>query len=335
MIPRSRPAELKQFQLGDVLGEGADLQVFAATDTESGEPVVVKRPHPTLVSRDMHGDVEKRTLLQADIRTRIGDMAGLVKLHKLTERDSFGWYFGDDFYNPYSVQVEERAKGVPLVGGVSDMIRGHPVGLPHNLFVLHPSSEYIGQGYTNPALSPLGIIERFYEEGYLAQDLGPQNVFYSPMSGTSRVIDLGTLREPSVATARRPAFDLNDILFDVFRMYTTPEKPLREAEQFARTREFRLSGTLERKAEELSKEYAMADARRADSALKILSAIGGREYDSPTRFKADFRYYLAAVESVKRDADAEEAWRAALRELRSPYWNKYLFDADTELRGLV
>ncbi len=335
MIPRSRPTELKRFRLGDVLGEGADLQVFAATDTQSGEPVVVKRPHPTLVSRNMHGDVEKRTLLQAEIRTRIGELAGLVKLHRLTERDSFGWYFGDDLNNPYSVQVEERAKGVPLVGGVSDMIRGHPVGLPHNLFVLHPASEFIGRGYTNPALSALGITERFYEEGYLAQDLGPQNVFFSPASGTSRVIDLGTLREPSAATPRRPAFDLNDILFDVFRLYTTPEKPLREAEQFARTREFRLSGTLDRKAEALSKEYAMADARQADSALKILSAIGRREYGSPARFKADFRDYIAATESAKRDGDAEEAWRAALRELRSPYWNKYLFDADSALRGLI
>ena len=260
-------------------------------------------------------------------------MAGLVKLHKLTERDSFGWYFGDDLDNPYSVQVEERAKGLPLVGGVSDLVRGHPVGLPLNLFVLYPSSEYIGRGYSNPALSALGVIERFYEEGYLAQDLGPQNVFFSPASGTSRVIDLGTLREPSEATPRRPAFDLNDILFDVFRLYTTPEEPLREPERFARTREFRLSGTLERKTEALSKEYAMAATRQADSALKILSAIGRREYDSPTRFKADFRDYLAAAESVKRDADAEDSWRTALRELRSPYWKKYLFAAAAELCG--
>ncbi len=331
----SRSEEIGRFELGRLLGEGADLQVFAATDTESGEPVVVKRPHPTLVSRNMHGDVEKRTLLQADIRTRIEDMASLVKLHTLTERDSFGWYFGDDLGNPYSVQVEERAKGVPLVGSVSDMIRGHPAGLPLNLFVLHPSSEHIGRGYANPALSALGVIERFYEEGYLAQDLGPQNVFFSPASGTSSIIDLGTLREPSAATARRPAFDLNDILFDVFRLYTTPDKPLREPEQLARTREFRLSGTLERKAESLSKEYAATDTGRADSALKILSTIGRREYDSPARFRADFQNYLAAAEAVERDGDAQEAWRAALRELKSPYWKKYLFDADTELRGLV
>ena len=331
----SRSEEIGRFELGGLLGEGADLQVFAARDTESGEPVVVKRPHPTLVSRNMHGDVEKRTLLQAEIRTRIEDMAGLVRLHTLTERNFFGWYFGDDLGNPYSVQVEERAKGIPLIGGVSDMIRGHPVSLPLNLFVLHPSSKHISRGSANPALSALGIIERFYEEGYMAQDLGPQNVFFSPASGTSRVIDLGTLREPSEATPRRPAFDLNDILFDVFRLYTTPEKPLREPEQFVRTREFRLSGKLERKAQALSKEYTAADTGRTESALKILSAIGRREYDSPARFKVDFRDYLAAAESIERDGDAEEAWRAALLELRAPYWKKYFFDADSELRGLV
>ena len=323
-----------RFQLGGLLGEGADLQVFAATDTETGGPVVVKRPHPSLVSRNMHRDVETRTLLQAELRTRMDEVNGIVHLLMLTEPDSFASYFSDDPGRPYSVQVEERAEGIPLVGGVSDIVRGHPVGLPLNLFVLHPARSYISCGHENPVFTVLEIIERIYEMDYLAQDLGPQNVFYSPASGTSRVIDLGTIREPSEATRRRPAFDLNDILFDVFRLYTTPEKPLRTARQFTRTREFHLSGTLERKAEALSEEYAVADAGRVDSALKILSAIGRREYDSPARFGADFREYFAAAGSMSVDSAAEEAWHQAIQELRSPYWKKYLFDADNELRGL-
>ena len=331
----SSPKELTRFQLGDLLGEGADLQVFAATDTESGEPVVVKRPHPSLVSRNMHRDVEARTSLQAELRTHMGNVDGIARLHALTEPGSFTRYFGDDPGHPYSVQVEDRAKGIPLVGGVSDMVRGHPVGLPLNLFVLHPSRAYMSRGHENPVFAVLGIIGRVYEMGYLAQDLGPQNVFYSPASGMSRVIDLGTVREPSKATRRRPAFDLNDVLFDIFRLYTTPEKPPRDAALFTQTREFGLSGTLERKAEALSKEFAVVDTVHAESALSILSSIGERGYDSPARFGANLRDYLTAAESANRDDATEQAWRDALRGLRTSYWKKYLFDADRELRGLV
>lgn len=320
--------EIGRFELGGLLGEGADMQAFWAVDAESGEAVVVKRPHPTLVSRGMHGDVERRTLLQAEVRARIGDVKGLARLYGLSERGSFGWYFGDELGHPYPVLVEERAKGIPLVGSVSDMVRGHPVGLPLNLFALHPSRAYMSRGYENPVFSVLEVIERVYEVGYLAQDLGPQNVFYSPGSGVSRVIDLGTLREPSAATSRRAAFDLNDILFEVFRLYTTPESPPIEAAGFARTREFRLSGTLERRAEALSREYAGAEGGRADAAVRMLSEIGARGYESAARFGADLRDYLAA----EREGDTEEAWHEAAKGLRSGYWRKYLFDGDLELR---
>ena len=331
----SSPKELIRFQLGDLLGEGADLQVFAATDIESGESVVVKRPHRSLVSRNMHRDVEARTLLQVELRSRLREANGLVRLRMLTEPDSFAWYFGDDSSHPYSVQVEERAKGIPLVGGISDMVRGQPVGLPLNLFVLHPARSYISCGHENPVFTVLRIIERVYDMGYLAQDLGPQNVFYSPASGASRVIDLGTVREPSEATRRRPAFDLNDILFDIFRLYATPEMPPRDTAQFAQASESGLSGPLERRAETLSRKFSATSAGRAEASLNILSAIGERGYASPNQFRTDFQNYLSAAESMDRHLAAEEAWRQAIQELRSPYWKKYLFDADSELRGLI
>ena len=325
---RASPEELKRFRLGDLLGEGADLQAFAATDADSGEPVVVKRPHPTLVSRNMHRDVEARTLTQAELRERMEGASGLVRLYALTEAASFGWYFGDEPGHPYSVQIEARARGVPLVGSVADMVRGHPIALPLNLFVLHPSKAY---RYESPVFTILGIVERVYEMGYLAQDLGPQNVFYSPASGKSVVIDLGTLREPSEATRRQPAFDLNDILFDLFRQYATPETPPTDAAQFSQTREFSVSGTLERKAEALSKEFAATDAGRAQAAFRILSIIGERGYRSPAQFRSDFLDYLASAKSANRDDSTEQAWRDALQGLRTPYWEKYLFDADAEL----
>ena len=331
----SSPEELERFSLGNLLGEGADLQVFEGTDSETGEPVVVKRAHPTLVSRNIHHNVEERTLLQAELRDRIEDVSNLLHLHLLTERDNFDWYFGDDPGHKYSVQVEDRAKGIPLVGGVSDMVRGHPIALPLNLFALHPSKAFMSSGYEHPSFAVLAIIERVYDEGYLAQDLGPQNVFYSPASRTIRVIDLGTLTLPRDSTHRHPLFDLNDLLFDLFLQYTTTEPSPSEPGGFTRTREIRLSGTLERKLEVIAKEYANANVSGSDRALKLLTKIGRREYAAVAEFRNDFQDYLASAMTLGMDEATEHAWHQALQGLKSSYWKKYLFDADSELRGLV
>ena len=305
--------------------------MFEATDSDTGEPVVVKRTHPTLVSRDIHQSVEQRTLLQAELRDRIKDTRNLVRLHLLTEPDNFDWYFGDDPGHQYSVQVEDRAKGIPLVGGVSDMVRGHPIALPLNLFALHPSKAFMSSGYEHPSLAPLAIIERIYDEGYLARDLGPQNVFFSPVSRTSRVIDLGTLTLPRDGTHRHPPLDLNDVLFDLFLQYTTTEPSPSEPSRFVRTRDFNLSGTLERKSEAIAKEYANANVNRSDSALKLLTKIGRREYEATSEFRHDFQDYLASAMTLGMDEAAEQAWHQALQGLKSPYWKKYLFDAYREL----
>ena len=327
----SEPNELERFQIGNLLGEGADLQVFEAMDIESGAPVVIKRPHPTLISRNIHGNIEDRSLLQAELRDRIENPTALVQLHLMTEPGQFVWYFGDDPGHPYSVQVEERATGMPLVGGVTDMVRGYPVALPLNLFVLYPPKEYRGRELTNPALTTLDVIERIYEEGYLAQDLGPQNVFYSPGSAKYSVIDLGTLRKPSMATSRHPPLDLNDIIFHIFISYTTPEPPPRDPAGFVQAKETRLSGTLEKKTEAYSKKYAVLGSERAEAALRILYNLGRRAYVSPAQFREEFQDYLLAVKSVERDCATVEAWREAINGLKLPYWKKYLFDAETEL----
>ena len=327
----SDPEELERFQIGDLLGEGADLQVFKATDIESGEPVVIKRPHPTLISRNMHGNIEGRSLLQAELRARIENPSSLVRLQLMTQPGQFAWYFGDDLAHPYSVQVEERAKGIPLIGGVSDMVRGYPVALPLNLFVLFPPKKFRCRELTNPALTTLDVVESFYGEGYLAQDLGPQNVFYSPGSAKSSVIDLGTLRKPSMVTSRHPPLDLNDVLFHIFMSYTTLEPPPRDPAGFALTKEIRLSGTLERKTEAYAREYGEWGDDRAKAALKILYNLGRRVYVSLAQFREEFQEYLLVANSVERDYATVEAWREALNGLKLPYWRKYLFDAESEL----
>ena len=336
MTTRSDPGELRNFQLGSLLGEGADLQAFAARDARSGERVVVKRPHPSLVSRDMHREIERRIALQAQVRETLGHPGSLARLHALTEPDAFAWYFGDDLRHPYSVQVEERARGVPLVGSVADAVRGHPVALPLNLFVLHPSAEYVALDRRNPAFAALGVMENCHQLGYLARDLGPQNVFYSPGSDAATLIDLGALEEPAPATARRPPLDLNDALFDVFQSYATPQPPPGDPARFGQASEFRSSGPLERRAKALSTEYAnTASAAQREPAARILARISDRDYQSVPEFRQDFELYLAAANSTPKDQAANDAWNHALAGLKAPYWRKYLFNPDEELSRFI
>ena len=331
MTTRSDPQELRNFQLGTLLGEGADLQAFSARDARSGERVVVKRPHPSLVSRDMHREIERRTDLQAQVRESLSRHNTLARIHALTKPDAFEWYFDDDLRHPYSVQVEERARGVPLVGSVADAVRGNPVALPLNLFVLHPSAGYIALGRRNPAFAALDIMQSCHELGYLARDLGPQNVFYSPGADKATLIDLGALEEPTPATARRPPLDLNDALFDIFQSYATPQPPPADPALFGQATEFRASGPLERRAKALSSEYAgAATAAQREAAARILTRISDRAYQSVPEFRQDFELYQAAA-NAPENQPATNAWSQALSGLKAPYWRKYLFNPNEEL----
>ena len=329
----TRPASLLRFRLGGVLGEGADLQVFSGEDIETGAAIVIKRPHPTLVSRSLHDDVERRLSVQTALRLGGQLLPGLPRLHVLTEPDPFVWFFGDDLGRSYPVLVEDRARGVPLMGSIGDQVRGHPVGLPLNLFMLHPSARHVERAPDSPALDVLKVIERCLESGYLARDLGPRNVLYAPASRTTTVIDLGDLREPQPATKRREQVDIHDVLLEFFASYTTPEPSPTAASKFAGIRETRLSGTLNRRADALCGEYVtIVNARQRDAAVCILDRIGRRGYATVSEFRSDIGEYLAATGRPEARGQAEEdAWAAALNELRGSYWQRFLFDADVEL----
>ncbi len=326
------PSDLERFQLGESLGEGADMQVFSATDLETGDDCVVKRPHPSLISRNIHDDVERRVSLQTGLRAEEIGIAGLPRLLAVTVPDGFEWYFGDNLKHTYSVQVEERAAGIPLLGSIGDQVRGHSVGLPFNLFTLHPSTEHLERNIENPSLAALRVIERCFDLGYLAGDLGPRNLFYSPGTGDVTVIDLGSLRRPVLAGRRNRAFDLNDILFEFFQFYATPDSLPTSHEGFTQVREQEHSGTLERMALSMSEMYSTAsDTGQRDAAEAILERISRRSYQSVADFHSDFQTYLSVAASRPRNDATDKVWSHALERLRETYWAKYLFDADLDL----
>ena len=46
--------DLDRYEVTGILGTGADYEVRAATDRETQQPVVLKRPVPQMISRKMH-----------------------------------------------------------------------------------------------------------------------------------------------------------------------------------------------------------------------------------------------------------------------------------------
>ena len=323
------PSVMRRFPLGAVLGEGADSQAFLAADSlgEVGE-AVVKRAHPSLVKRGLHGDVERRMAAQARFRRDFAPKS-LPRLLALTRADGFAWHFGDDLGNPYMALAEERARGVPLIGGAADEALGRPVGLPMSLFALHRPPSRTRASSLSPSLAALSVIQFCAERGLLALDLGPRNVFHAPAEGRTTVIDLGNLAEPRAPTRRREALDVNDVLLEFFASYSTPNDAPRTAAGHLTVREVRLSGGIERRARTLADEFsARARPMRADAARRILDRIGRRAYEDPAEFRADFLAYTQA-------SDAESSWderqtqarREALGWLRAPYWRKFAFDA--------
>ena len=320
------PRVLRRFRLGAVLGEGADSQAFLAEDS-LGEvrEAVVKRAHPSLISRGLHGDAERRMAAQARFRREFAPEF-LPRLLAASRADGFAWLFGDDLGSPYTALAEERARGVPLVGGAADEATGRPVGLPMSLFALHPPP---GMRAKSPAMDALSVIESCAARGLLALDLGPRNVFYAPTERRTTVVDLGGITEPRAATRRREAVDVNDVLLEFFASYTTPDDAPRTAAGHLNVREVRLSGGIERRARTLAREFAaLSGSLRADAARRILDRIGRRAYEDPAEFRTDFSAYSQAADDESSwDEETAQARREALEWLRLPYWGKFAFDA--------
>ena len=104
--------------------------VRAAMDRETGQQVVLKRPTPQTVKRQMHGPTEERTTRALEAYERAGQHCPAVsRVIGVTDVAVHDDYFGDDANEPYRVRVEERASGIPLVGDPMSRILRVPIGL--------------------------------------------------------------------------------------------------------------------------------------------------------------------------------------------------------------
>ena len=329
--------DLGRFALEEILGEGADLQVFAATETETGLQVAVKRPHPTLIERSQHGDIEQRLLRIMSLREDMGDrIPHLSRIVGYAPSGRYDDYFGDSMGQSYIVSIEERARGLPLVGNVVDGIRGSAIGLPQNLFALHPLVPHSTMGAFSVVRHILQVAEAFHEAGILLLDLGPQNVFLDTRSAAITLIDVGSLTVERPATRRHAAVDLHDFYVEIFKWYASPAGPPEEINAYGEPHGMGSVLMFDRNLSALLAEFsAVRSSRVGAAAVGILEKVRRRGYGNFAEFRRDFEEYLALAEE-RYDCFAQSSgpvsvWRDALQTLYDPYWGKYLFDPVADL----
>ncbi len=325
--------ELMRFRLEDKLGEGADSEVFAATDTETGLQVVVKRPHPTLITRRQHRSVERRIANVIELRQRLGEnLPHVTKMVGYSGPSIHDAYFGDDLGEEYRVIVEERAAGVPLVGSAIDGIKRHPIGAPQNLFAIHQVVPHSKRGRFSIVRDLLEVAEAFHAAGTLILDMRPQNVYFEPESGNITVIDIGGVTQERTGSGGRQPVDLHDFYLELFKWYVPIADPPTNIKGYRRPIGMEsipmfhqnLDSMIRRHAQSLNEPWRQA-------ATDVLNKVKMRVYGSIADFRQDFEPLLTLLEChyavLSNDERYALPWQEAKSLLTAPYWRKYRFDA--------
>ena len=328
---------LERYELTGRLGSGADYDVRAAIDLETGAEVALKRPVPQAVSRRQHGAIEARTerLLQA--YDQAGDAGGLLApLLGYTDTAVHDAYFGDELGEAYSVFVQGRAPGIPLLGDMMSRITGVPIGAGQNLFAMFPLVQATGASRFPVHDQLLDLEQAYLEAGYILLDMRPQNVFFRPGTGRIQVIDSGALAGVDDPAPRgRPPLDVNDACLELLKFYTTSEEPPVDASGYRDARGIRPIVNIQQELAEMRRALSRDGGDVASHGGTMLDKIGDRAYTDYRQFGADLDAWLEAIAQRSRAAPDFEAallaWREALEWLRGDYWTRFQFDAETEL----
>jgi hypothetical protein len=332
--------ELERYQAGGILGTGADYEVRAATDRDTGAQVVLKRPKPQIVRRGLHRGTETRTQRILETYQELGAARSLMsRILGYTRPQNHDPYFGEDLGQEYQVLVEERAKGIPLVGDPMARITGVPIGAAQNLFALFPLAHPAGVSPFAIQEQLLDLEEGFYHTGNVLLDLRPQNVFYQPGNGRVTVIDSGdqvAVGAPPDSRGRRR--DLHDAFLEVLKFYATPQSPPSQAAAYKEAYGLRPVVRFEDELDQMARSFGNVPDAARNPALYVIAKVRDRGYTAVAEFRRDLTVYLEAVRIRNRKltnlAEAWQAWSEALGWLHGEHWRRYLFDPDAELAGL-
>ncbi len=329
--------DLQRFSLSGPLGLGANFEVYAAVDRETGKDVVLKRPWVQAIRGGQSWHIDEQSARVIELHRLLGDAVPHISpLVGYTERTRHDPYFGDSLAQEYYVLVEERARGVPLVADIKDKFRGVPIGLGQNLFALYPLVRSLFGGTTGIFEQLLDVEEACARADCLIMDLRPQNVFFDPLHGAITVIDIGMCVDVNVTHGPRPAPDVHDCLAELCKFYLAPQSPPAQAtgyrEPFGMGPPLGYGKELDRMIQACA---ASASGPPQDIAVDILQRLKRRDYGTVAPFRRDLEEYFASVDERNRNhqefADLVAVWRQGLDLLREKYWRKFRFNPDADL----
>ena len=336
---------LNNYELTGLLGSGADYEVRSAVDRLTGEQVVVKRPVPQMISRRMHGSVEERTertiRLHEELANGIPEVCPMVGYTDPANHDD---YYGDELGQEYRVTVSRRAGGIPLVGDPRARILRVPIGLGQNLFCLFPLGYLDGPDPFPVQRQLMDAEERFYNEGYVLLDMGPQNIFFQPGAGRISIIDPGALLtgdNDRTPVGRAPQ-DIHDFYLEMLKFYTTAQSPPTDVAGYRDPYILRPVVNFGQELDDLARGIETEPAATAqikEAGLALIERVRGRNCPDFTQFRAGMSDYLEAIRqrnlALSNLEEMRQTWRDALQLLREEHWQKYDFDADQELEALT
>jgi hypothetical protein len=335
--------DLHRYKVTGMLGFGADYEVRAAIERETGKQVVLKRPEPQMVQRQLHASIEARTDRVVQMYQEVGHtIPTLAPLLGYSERVNHDAYFGDALGQAYRVIVADRAVGIPLVGETRARFTGIPIGVGQHLFALFPLRHVEDQPLFAIHQQLLDVEEQCFQAGYILLDLRPQNVFYQPLSGHISVIDCGALidRHSAADPGRKPAPDIHDFYLEMLKFYTTPQRPPLQARGYRDPYGLRPVVHFEHELDDMARQVkSAADAALREAGQTVISQVRQRTYTDLAHFRRDLMAYLGTIRAYQQSltdlAAAQRAWAEALEWLRDAYWQRYLFHAETDLARLT
>ena len=334
--------QLDRFQLQGFLGAGSDYEAHAATDLETGAPVVVKRPNPDYITRKFHVGVDQVSQRLVEVHASIGDsMPGVSHLVGYAEGANHDRYFGDSLKEQYWVLVYERARGIPLAADIRDKFKGVPTGLGQNLFTLHPLVPHSELGSFPIHKQLLEVETTILRAGHLLLDTRPQNVYYDPSSGDISVIDIGAMpaqgnaSQGQISIGQGPK-DFHDFCAELFRFYATPESPPTDLAGYREPGGMRNVPRFEPQVTGMISAFSSVDDTAVrDAAVGTLERVLKRSYSSLEEFGVDLDAFLAAVKARNEGLDdlsaRSQVWSEALAMLSQDYWRRFLFDPGKDL----
>ena len=334
--------QLERFKLEGVLGLGSDYEVHAATDTQTGKPVVIRRPNPHYVTRKLHHGVDQLSEQLIQLHTDIGDtLPNLAHLLGYTEVAQHDGYFGDSLTESYRVLVEERAKGLPLASAIMDKFKGIPIGLGDNLFALHPLVPHSDKGYFPVYQQLMDVQEAFHQAGHVLLDMRPQNIYFDPHEGKITVIDVGAVPTSGPAAQGKASMgsqpkDIHDSFAEIFKFYATPDPPPTDVSGYREPAGMRSIPQFDQQLQIMVQSFsALKDAGLREASVTTLEKIQKRAYVSFEEFHKDFNQYLTALEERNKALpDLQglvDVWGQAMEMLSDSYWMQFLFEPERDL----